>query len=249
MANPGFDLPYETFAPLYDIYTADYQAATWTAKLEGKAEAFGLGGRRLLDVGCGTGKSFIPMVEQGWSAVGCDISPAMLAVAREKVGDSVRLEVADVRALPVFGAFDLVWALNDTLNYLLSPDELIAALKGMAANLATDGVLLFDLNTLATFQASFVGEYGREVDGVQMTWVGRESGEIEPGATCEARFEVAGDPTATHVHRQHHFPESAALEAIEHAGLECLEVWGDYEGDQAQPLDEARHQKAIYIAR
>jgi SAM-dependent methyltransferase len=238
---------YQTFAPFYDAYTDGYQFETWTGKLAAKVEAFGPADRRLLDVGCGTGKSFLAMLDRGWSVVGCDVSPAMIEVAREKVGDSVRLEVADARALPTYGSFDLVWALNDTLNYLLGAEELGSALEGMKANLAEGGVLLFDLNTLSTFRSSFVGRHERE--GEQpMTWVGLEEN-IEPGSTCEARLEVVDDPSTTHVHRQHHFPEAEVLETIERAGLQCLEVWGDYEGDQEQPLDEGRHQKAIYIAR
>lgn len=238
---------YQTFAPFYDAYTDGYQFETWTGKLAAKAEAFEPSGRRLLDVGCGTGKSFLAMLDRGWSVVGCDVSPAMIEVAKDKVGDSVRLEVADARTLPTYGSFDLVWALNDTLNYLLGAEELRAALEGMKTNLAEGGVLLFDLNTLSTFRSSFVGEHGRE--GEQpMTWVGLEEN-IEPGSTCEARLEVVGDPSTIHVHRQHHFPEAEVLETIERAGLHCLEVWGDYEGEQEQPLDEERHQKAIYIAR
>lgn len=239
---------YEALAPLYDAYTASYQAERWTGRLEARALAFGPSGRRLLDVGCGTGKSFISMAERGWSVVGCDVSPAMLAVAREKAGDSVRLEVSDARDLPVLGAFDLVWALNDTLNYLLDAEGLRAALAGMKANLAEGGVVLFDLNTLSTFEDSFTGRYAHEEGGRQMSWTGLED-EVEPGSVCEARFEVAGEPAATHTHRQRHFPESEALAAIDGAGLECLEVWGDHEGEQDKPLDEARHQKAIYIAR
>lgn len=238
---------YQTFAPFYDAYTDGYQFETWTGKLAAKAEAFGPADRRLLDVGCGTGKSFLAMLDRGWSVVGCDVSPAMIEVAREKVGDSVRLEVADARALPAYGSFDLVWALNDTLNYLLGADELRSALEGMKANLAEGGILLFDLNTLSTFRSSFVGNHDREGEQ-SMAWIGLEES-IEPGSTCEARLEVVGDPATTHVHRQHHFPEAEVLETIDRAGLDCLQVWGDHEGEQEQPLDEERHQKAIFIAR
>jgi SAM-dependent methyltransferase len=238
---------YQTFAPFYDAYTDGYQFETWTGKLAAKAEALGPSGRRLLDVGCGTGKSFLAMPARGWSVLGCDVSPAMIEVAREKVGDSVRLEVADARALPIYGSFDLVWALNDTLNYLLGPEELRSALEGMKANLAAGGVLLFDLNTISTFRLSFVGRHSRESEP-PMAWVGLEE-DIEPGSTCEAQLEVVGDPSTIHVHRQHHFPEAEVLAAIDRAGLSCLEVWGDFEGEQEQPLDEKRHQKAIYIAR
>ena len=44
----------------------------------------------------------------------------MLERARAKVGDAVELAVADMLELPEFGEFDLVWALDDAINYLLS---------------------------------------------------------------------------------------------------------------------------------
>jgi SAM-dependent methyltransferase len=240
---------FEAFAGFYDDFTAGYQASAWTLKLEKLVIAHGLPGRTLLDVGCGTGKSFLPMVERGWQALGCDVAPAMLEVARRKADAEVRLEVADARELPLFGAFDLVWALNDTLNYLLSEEELEAALVGMRRNLAEGGVLLFDLLTLTTFRASYSSRGSREVGRREMTWSGLETEPTEPGSICEARLEVAGDPASSHVHRERHFPEARVLVLLERAGLECLEVWGDYEGEQDRPLDEGRHQRAIYIAR
>ncbi len=240
---------FQAFAPYYDDCTAGYQAARWTGRLAALAEGCGVSGRRLLDVGCGTGKSFLPMIERGWEVIGCDLSPAMLDVAREKAGGEVRLEVADVRELPAFGEFDLVWALNDTFNNMLSFEELTAALAGMARNLASGGAILFDLNTLVMHRLVHEPRSeSRDEGGKTMVWTGLATEEVKAGSTWESRFEVEGDPRATHVHRQRHFPEAQALAAIEAAGLTCLGVWGDHEGAQDQPLDEERHQKAIYIA-
>jgi ubiquinone/menaquinone biosynthesis C-methylase UbiE len=58
------------------------------------ARSHGLSGRRLLDVGCGKGKSFLPMLARGWKVTACDISPSMLEIARAKAGDAVDLSVA-----------------------------------------------------------------------------------------------------------------------------------------------------------
>jgi SAM-dependent methyltransferase len=240
---------YGAFASHYDDYTAGYRAASWTGKLLGLAQRHGAPQRgRLLDVGCGTGKSFLPMIERGWEVTGCDVSPAMVAIAKKKVGGSARLEVLDARGLPTLGRFDLVWALNDTLNYMLSEDELVLALLGAKRNLVPGGVLLFDLNTLSMCRAVATEDESCEVGGRQIRWTAL-SADFGPGGTCAARFEVLGDPEATELHRQRHFPEAQVLAAIERAGLECLGVWGDYEGRQEQPLDEERHQKAIYIVR
>lgn len=91
---------YEAMAPVYDIFTADYDDELWIGGLVSALEGNGLSGERLLDVACGTGKSFLPMLDRGWSVTACDISPAMVERSRAKVGGAVSLSVADMRSLP-----------------------------------------------------------------------------------------------------------------------------------------------------
>jgi SAM-dependent methyltransferase len=244
-------------APLYDDFTAHYEYELWTGQLLTVLEREGLQGRRLLDVGCGTGKSFLPMLPRGWQAVGCDVSASMLDQARRKVGDAVRLEIADMRELPRFGEFDLVWALDDAINYLLSTGELEAALWGMRSNLAPSGLLLFDVNELLVY--GFYAE-GVEVerDGRRFVFQGNATGEVEPGSICEfSCFEKqpngedrGGDRRNVSFHRQRHFTEAEILAAIDRAGLTCLNVYGHgTDGIPCQPLDGSAHTKGIYVAR
>src|SRR6266542_6880644 len=90
---------YDRFAPHYDAFTAHHDYDTWTTTLEDLARSCGLRGRRLLDVACGTGKSFLPYLDRGYEVCACDISPAMLERAAEQAGDRARLEVCDMRDL------------------------------------------------------------------------------------------------------------------------------------------------------
>lgn len=248
MARETHDL----FARAYDDFNYRYQNTRWTGKLLDRATAAGLKGKRLLDVACGTGLSFIPMLRRGWTVTACDISGEMLEVARQKVGDLVTLQRADMRELPDFGDFDLVWAVNDALNYLLSEGELRAAVMGMKANLAPDGVMVFDVNSLATYRTFFAEEFHVNVKGRELVWTGRMRPEaVKPGVIAEARFEAVGEPDSIHVHRQRHFSESQVLAAIEAADLQCVEVLGasEPEGDLLSPLDEGAHTKAVYVSR
>jgi SAM-dependent methyltransferase len=241
---------YDAFAPAYDDFTHAYMNERWTGRLLGKAERWGLEGRRLLDVACGTGKSFIPMLDRGWEVTGCDISAEMVAIAREKAGDRAVLSVADMRELPVFGEFDLVWAIDDAINYLLSPAELRAALTGMAANLAPSGVLLFDVNTLIVFQTFFSSETVVEQNGRRLVWRGQGTAEeVEPGSIGTAVLESDDDSMETHTHRQRHFTEEEIMGAIQAAGLECVEMAGELEGELSETVDEAVHTKAVYVCR
>jgi ubiquinone/menaquinone biosynthesis C-methylase UbiE len=104
---------YDAAADVYDDFTAHHDYDGWTALIERLARAHGLAGDRLLDVGCGTGNSFLPFLERGYRITACDISPRMLARAREKCDGRARLSVADLRSLPRLGSFDLVLAIDD----------------------------------------------------------------------------------------------------------------------------------------
>src|SRR3954454_12293784 len=109
---------YDGLAPAYDAFTAGHEYECWLDYLEALAVEHGLPGRDLLDVGCGTGKSFLPMLERGYDVVACDLSPQMVARAREKMPTgAARVLVADMRELADLGAFDLVTCLDDAINY------------------------------------------------------------------------------------------------------------------------------------
>jgi SAM-dependent methyltransferase len=244
---------YEAFAPAYDAFTVELDYEPWLVEVLPRLERYGLSGKHLLDVGCGTGESLIPMLDRGWHVVGCDIAPAMVEIARKKVGERARLKVADMRELPTFGVFDLVWSLNDSVNYLVDRVELEAALAGMRTNLGDGGLLVFDLNTLLAYRTFFAERHVVEHAGGRLIWTGTASSEQPPGSICEATFEVEGGLAARqvepHVHRQRHFPEAEVLAALEKVGLRCLGVFGqDIDGALEQPLDESRHVKALYVA-
>ncbi len=65
---------YAALAPHYDRFTAGYPYENWLAQIESRALACGLVGRRALDIGCGTGKSFAPLLARGYSVSACDLS-------------------------------------------------------------------------------------------------------------------------------------------------------------------------------
>jgi SAM-dependent methyltransferase len=90
--------------------------------------------RRVIDVGCGTGRWASPL-----AAIGVDISPAMLAIAADKPGLRGRLAAADATALPIrTAAADLVLC-TLTLGHVRSP---LAALHELSRILEPGGSLI-----------------------------------------------------------------------------------------------------------
>jgi SAM-dependent methyltransferase len=240
---------YEAFAPIYDEFNASNDYEMWLGRaLLPELRKHGLReGGRALDVGCGTGRAFGPLLRRGWRVSGCDLSPAMLNVAAREGGAAVDLQVADMRELPRFGDFDLVLSLNDSVNYLLGDEDLVLALAGMRANLAEDGLLVFDVNSRSTY-ASGVSEV-REVEHEGSRWVWSGRGEIAP-SVYEA--EIAGDRLAEPIRHLERFRSQIEVtEAMRAAGLQTVGAFGMSEANGevvlTAPLDEGRDYKLIFI--
>jgi bacteriocin biosynthesis cyclodehydratase domain-containing protein len=247
---------FEATARVYDVLTAHHDYEKWTVLIEGLARPHGLADRgRLLDVGCGTGKSLLPWLARGWSATGCDLSPAMLACARPKLPPEVELLVADARRLPELGPFELVLLLDDVVNYIDAADhaELFA---GVTRVLAPDGLAIFDLNTLDTFRTFFAEDDVREDDGVMVVWRGLGNPEHAPGESADATLDAFvrdddGVWQRSHaLHREHHHPLDRVEATLESAGLELVAAYGQDQDCNVDPVpDELRHSKVIVIAR
>ncbi len=101
--------------------------------------------RRLLELGAGNAMLSRYFVPPGLELrVTSDLSVEMMADAsRVTAGHRV---VADARALPFKGAFDLVLMTYDALNYL-DEDGVCALFCGVRSLLAPGGVFLFDVTT------------------------------------------------------------------------------------------------------
>jgi len=71
-------------------------------------------GKQLLDIGCGTGRNYIPLVEEGFDVTGLDISPVGLQILKEQLEEkrlSAKLVMGKSSELPFDSdSFDFVLA-------------------------------------------------------------------------------------------------------------------------------------------
>jgi len=138
---------YSQISEVYDAArTADRPHVEWW--LRRLAEAGRLGaGKRLLDLGCGTGRWTIPLAERtGCEAVGVDSSPEMLAKARAKDEKRrVTWLLGDVLAPPVPPESCDCVLMSLMLHHLEEP---VAAFRAAFAALRPGGALLVRQGTL-----------------------------------------------------------------------------------------------------
>lgn len=245
---------YDPIAGGYDLLTADWPYAEWLAAIEALALEHGLLGRRVLDAACGTGKSFIPLLERGYAVTAFDASPAMAAIAAAKSGGRADVFVADMRSLRRRGdGFDLVTCLDDVLNHVIDATDVVRALRGLERNLAPGGLLIFDVNTMAAYRdvPTVVVEDPRRV----VIWQGEGAQLAHPGDTGLVRMQVLERCSrgvwrrsqTTWPHR--HYPLAALERLLDAAGLRLLDVRGQLPGARlVSPPDEDVHPKLLLVA-
>ena len=91
---------FDRIASVYDLMNRVMTAgldAQWRSRAADMADAGH--GSKVLDVATGTGDLAIELSSRGAEVVGCDFSPGMLEIARQKA-PSLRFEEADALALP-----------------------------------------------------------------------------------------------------------------------------------------------------
>jgi dTDP-3-amino-3,4,6-trideoxy-alpha-D-glucopyranose N,N-dimethyltransferase len=99
-------------------------------------------GSRVLEVACGTG-NFTALLSAYFAMTGSDVSPEMLALAKQKLPD-VPLVLADMRDFTVPEKFDAVLCLFSSIGYVLSEEDLASTCRSFARALRPDGCLIVE---------------------------------------------------------------------------------------------------------
>jgi SAM-dependent methyltransferase len=107
------------------------------------------GSERVLDLACGIGRHSLELSRRGFSVVGVDISPELLALA-EREAEAQSLDIAfleaDLRQLELTEEFDLVLSLNDgAIGYFETDEENYRTFEVVARALRPGGGHLMQL--------------------------------------------------------------------------------------------------------
>ena len=138
--------PFSLLAEVYDAIMSDVEYGAWADFILDVALGEGVGVRRMLDLGCGTGNSSEPFVEMGLHVTGVDLSPKMLEVARSKLSQATFVQ-ADFTAFELGETFDLAVSIFDSLNNLLDPQDFRRCAEQVLRHLEPNGLFIFDVNT------------------------------------------------------------------------------------------------------
>lgn len=142
MGDYGPETYGERIASVYD------ELYTWYLDTDTAVEALAklAGGGPVLELGVGTGRLAVPLVERGIDVHGIDASEAMVERMRGKPGgDRVTVSVGDFADVAAPGGpYPLILVAFSTLFALGTQEEQIRCFRGVAEALAPDGVFLVE---------------------------------------------------------------------------------------------------------
>ncbi len=192
--------------------------------------------RRVLDVGCGSGRHAISFAKRGYLNVrGIDLSPTLLAEAREQAARlqlSIEFLERDMRDIPI-EEYDLAVNLFTSFGYFDSDEDNATVIQNVAKQLTrNDGWLVIDF-----FNSSWVRNHlvshdervapnGMHIE--QTRWI--EAGRIEKRLLIRNSIEAS-----EYIESVRLFDLSDFERMFHSAGLTLRHVFGTYSGSAYNP--------------
>ncbi|HHV45175.1 MAG TPA: class I SAM-dependent methyltransferase [Firmicutes bacterium] len=232
---------YRFLAAVYDQMKSEVDYATWSQYIIQVWQHYAFEPRTVLDLACGTGGILLHLAQQGYEMTGVDLSEDMLAVAYEKssrAGLRISLFQQDMRDLQLDRTFDAVICLCDSINYLLSIEEVQQCFAGVYRCLNPGGLFVFDVNTARALEMFYgTGVYYDEIPGGELKWETRYH-KNQQRCQMDLTFfvQVEGEPR---VYRERHIEQAYSLEqlmqGLERTHFRLLDV---FEGFTLEPARE-----------
>jgi SAM-dependent methyltransferase len=151
MTDPPFSA-YDEIAAMYHALWADWYLPAALPALEKLFFSNVSAGSRILDVCCGSGHVTKELVRRGYRVTGIDSSAELIALARRDL-PGVDLQMQDATVLDLESRYDAAISTFDSLNHILTVEDLGKVLVGVHRVLEPGGLFIFDMNLEEAYSA------------------------------------------------------------------------------------------------
>ena len=137
---------YTEFATVYDTFMDNVPYEAWEKYLVDILKAEGINDGLLLELGCGTGRMTRLLAAEGYDMIGVDNSEEMLSVAREYTMENTEILylLQDMREFELYGTIRAVVSVCDSMNYIMSEEDLRQVFSLVNNYLDPGGIFIFD---------------------------------------------------------------------------------------------------------
>ena len=197
--------------------------------------------KRVLDMGCGTGRLACALAARGHEVTGADPSPGMLGVARGRPeGKGVRWIATDAAGLSLDTRFDHAIMTGHVFQVFLTDEEIRAALGNLRRHLAPGGRLAFETRNPAVQDwETWLPEATRET--VEVPGVGEVEVHYDIAAaegalvTYETHFRFAADDVRVASDTLRFMYQDTLAGFLAEAGFAEVSWYGDFDRSSPSP--------------
>ncbi len=198
---------------------------------------------QILDLACGKGRHSIYLNEKGYNVIGVDLSQQNIAHANQYSNERLKFYRHDMRQIFRENIFDYVLNMFTSFGYFDKHDENQSAITAIAKGLKSEGCLLLDFLNPYKVIHNLVPEEVKEIGGVEFHITKHLSSDNY--IVKDIRLDDQG--------KSYHYQERVKairrlefLDFFKTAGLELIEVFGDY---QLNPYDCDASDRMIFIVK
>jgi SAM-dependent methyltransferase len=235
---------YKALAPIYDYLMDDIDYDEWSDFIDELIQTHHPVAERLLELACGTGNHALSLEElETYEITATDISAEMLEEAKSKAlfrESQIVWKQADMLHLDLGETFDVVISLYDSINYMMSIQDVERVFLNVKKHLNDDGIFVFDFTTPANSvdNAEDMNDEGTSPDGYRFV---RKSYFLPTERIHCNEFEIeklSPDKKTVvqkqrEVHRQRVYTMAEMKQAAENAGFEWIAAYGSFDLDKA----------------
>ncbi len=127
----------------YDLFYKDKDYGEEARYVHEKLVENNIAGKRILELGCGTGKHAKILSEFGYEILGIEKSYSMIDAA-EKIKNFECMQ-GDIREIKLREKFDCVISLFHVISYQITNENLLSVFKTAFESLEDNGLFLFDV--------------------------------------------------------------------------------------------------------
>jgi len=244
--------PYGQIAPIYDILMSDVDYRSWAEYVLKLLERAGAKpGQSLLDLACGTGAMTLLLAQAGYQTSGMDLSPEMLKIARQKAAEQkqeMEFFQGDLRTFNTECNYNVTTCFFDSVNYLLTPEDVAACFSSVHRALEPGGAFVFDVNTIHAL-SHFWGDNTemRNDKGVISVWSNRYLPATQTSNLELTVFIPRGElyEKITEHHQERAYPLDELKQALIKTGFFQVECFR--QNSQDQPSEETK--RVTFLAR
>lgn len=235
---------YGDFASLYDQLMNDVDYEKWFNYIEEIFERNGKKPRTILEMACGTGNLTEFFCKENYEVTCFDLSEEMLTVASSKLSSyrNVNILKQDMTELNLSdNKFEVIVSACDSINYIISLDDLLRVFKNAYNHLEQGGLFVFDINSYFKLK-NVIGEniFVEDQEDIFYVW-DNEFLEEEQLCNFYLTFFVKEDGLyrrfdETHVERAYQTEE--ILDALKKSGFKKVDYYDEFTFDDVKEKSE-----------